>query len=76
MERKVTPTLDSLRNLKRNRPGARKRARKPTQPKLKKTTLFLSIVSEALARTLDEGTLSQITIYDSGASTHMSLNRE
>ena len=35
-----------------------------------------SIVSEALARTLDEGLLSRITIYDSGASMHMSPNRE
>ena len=34
-----------------------------------------SIVSKALARILDEGMLSQITIYDSGASMHMSLNR-
>ena len=35
-----------------------------------------SIVSKALARTLDEAMLSQITIYDSGASMHMSWNRE
>ena len=76
MERKVTHTLNALRNRKRNRPGARERARKPTQPKLKKTTPFLQVVGKALARTLNEGTSSQITIYDSGASTHMSPNRE
>ena len=35
-----------------------------------------SIVGKALARTLDEGTSSQITVYDSGASGHMSPNRE
>ena len=35
-----------------------------------------STVSEALDRTLEEGTLSQITIYDSGASMHMSPNKK
>ena len=35
-----------------------------------------SIVGMALAGTLDEGTLSQITIYDSGVSMHMSPSRE
>ena len=39
-------------------------------------TFSSSIVREALARTLDEGLLSQITIYDSGALRHMSPNRE
>ena len=39
-------------------------------------TFSSSIVGEALARTLDEGLSSQITIYDSDASMHMSPNRE
>ena len=39
-------------------------------------TFSSSIVGEALARILDEGTSSQIRIYDSGASAHMSPTRE
>ena len=35
----------------------------------------LNIVGEALSQTLNEGMLSQITIYDLGASGHMSPNR-
>ena len=61
---------------KRKQPGRKGKEQEVHTMQASNDYAFSSnIVGEALSRTLNEGTLSRITIYDLGASAHMSPNR-
>ena len=61
---------------KRKQPGGKGKEKEAHTTQASDDYAFsLNIVGESLSQTLDEGTLSQITIYDLGASAHISPNR-
>ena len=62
---------------KRKQPGGKGKEQEAHTTQASDDYAFSSnIVGEALSWTLDEGTLSQITIYDLGASAHVSQQGE